>query len=391
MMRIVVVEDEIRIREGISRLLKKLNEEYEIVGAAENGQEGLALIRELKPDVVITDIRMPVMDGLEMLDRLYQENAGTKAIVLSAYSEFEYARKAMQSGVTEYLLKPISFGEFSRALTNIRHQLEKEQDEHLEGVGTLEQAIGGLIWGGMKPDPQLKKYMEKKFGLAETAPLIQICVYLGWYFDENRERAKKNLELIMKQRPDVKWCMIESPYEKSLMLILYDYPDAHLLERWFQYQILQNQIRMDFHATIGWIQTEGYAKVKSGFDTLYPYMDWNIVLGEEIMISYPKITRVQTVPCVYPVELENQLKIAICANDMDKTRNCISRFHQYFRNGKVYTPKEVKECYVRFLWAFINIGKEVGCLSIRSWNSRRCWNQSWRPKTIRSLRRCRTA
>ncbi|WP_321008632.1 response regulator, partial [Hungatella effluvii] len=99
MMRIVVVEDEIRIREGISRLLKKLNEEYEIVGAAENGQEGLALIRELKPDVVITDIRMPVMDGLEMLDRLYQENAGTKAIVLSAYSEFEYARKAMQSGV----------------------------------------------------------------------------------------------------------------------------------------------------------------------------------------------------------------------------------------------------------------------------------------------------
>ena len=362
MMRIVVVEDEIRIREGISRLLKKLNEEYEIVGAAENGQEGLALIRELKPDVVITDIRMPVMDGLEMLDRLHQENAGTKAIVLSAYSEFEYARKAMQSGVTEYLLKPISFGEFSRALTNIRHQLEKEQDEHLEGVGTLEQAIGGLIWGGMKPDPQLKKYMEKKFGLAEAAPLIQICVYLGWYFDENRERAKKNLELIMKQRPDVKWVMIESPYEKSLMLILYDYPDAHLLERWFQYQILQNQIRMDFHATIGWIQTEGYAEVKSGFDTLYPYMDWNIVLGEEIMISYPKITRVQTVPCVYPVELENQLKIAICANDMDKTRNCISRFHQYFRNEKVYTPKEVKECYVRFLWAFIDIGKEVGCL-----------------------------
>lgn len=161
MMRIVVVEDEIRIREGISRLLKKLNEEYEIVGAAENGQEGLALIRELKPDVVITDIRMPVMDGLEMLDRLYQENAGTKAIVLSAYSEFEYARKAMQSGVTEYLLKPISFGEFSRALTNIRHQLEKEQDEHLEGVGTLEQAIGGLIWGGMKPDPQLKSIWKR--------------------------------------------------------------------------------------------------------------------------------------------------------------------------------------------------------------------------------------
>ena len=66
-MKVAIVEDEIRIREGIEKLLKKLNRDYEIVAVAENGDDGLKLIRETKPDIVITDICMPVMDGLEML------------------------------------------------------------------------------------------------------------------------------------------------------------------------------------------------------------------------------------------------------------------------------------------------------------------------------------
>lgn len=111
-MKFVIVEDEIRIREGILRLLPKLDKENEIVGEAENGLEGLEIIRKEKPDVIITDIRMPLMDGLDMLEKLHEEGCDAKAIVLSAYSEFEYARQAIRLGVTEYLLKPIVIGDF---------------------------------------------------------------------------------------------------------------------------------------------------------------------------------------------------------------------------------------------------------------------------------------
>ena len=111
MMRIVVVEDEIRIREGISRLLKKLNEEYEIVGAAENGQEGLALIRELKPDVVITDIRMPVMDGLQATRFIRmsekEDSVSIPIIAMSANAFSEDMKKSMESGMNGHLVKPI--------------------------------------------------------------------------------------------------------------------------------------------------------------------------------------------------------------------------------------------------------------------------------------------
>ena len=109
-MRIVIVEDEVRIREGFFKLLGKLGDEYEIVGEAENGRQGLEVCRGKKPDLVITDVQMPEMDGLQMLQAISDEGLDIKAIVLSAYSEFEYARTAMKLGVTEYLLKKINVG-----------------------------------------------------------------------------------------------------------------------------------------------------------------------------------------------------------------------------------------------------------------------------------------
>ena len=104
-MRVVVVEDEIRIREGIEGLLEMMGEDYEFAGSAENGKTGLELIQKEQPDIVITDIRMPDMSGLEMLQEIRAQGNSVKTVVLSAYSEFEYARQAMRLGVTEYLLK----------------------------------------------------------------------------------------------------------------------------------------------------------------------------------------------------------------------------------------------------------------------------------------------
>lgn len=115
-MKIVIVEDEIRIREGLTKLISKLDDKYEVVGQAENGQTGLALICRENPDIIITDIKMPVMDGLQMLEEIQEKGLQIKTIVLSAYSEFEYARGAMRMGVKEYLVKPIAVTVFSETL-----------------------------------------------------------------------------------------------------------------------------------------------------------------------------------------------------------------------------------------------------------------------------------
>ena len=97
-MKIVIVEDEPRIREGIAMLLGRLGPEYQVVASAENGKIGLEKILETRPDLIITDVKMPEMDGVQMLTALRQQGIQTQAVVLSAYSDFSYAQKTMKLG-----------------------------------------------------------------------------------------------------------------------------------------------------------------------------------------------------------------------------------------------------------------------------------------------------
>ena len=85
-MKAVVVEDEILIREGLCDLMRKMFPEISISGVAGNGQEGLACIEKYRPDLIITDIKMPVMDGLEMLSKMQERGISSRVIVLTAYS-----------------------------------------------------------------------------------------------------------------------------------------------------------------------------------------------------------------------------------------------------------------------------------------------------------------
>lgn len=91
----------------------------EVVGEASNGEAGLELIARERPDIVVTDIRMPRMDGLEMLRRLREEGCGASVILLTAYSDFTYAQSALKLGAVDYLLKPFHDGELEAAVQRI--------------------------------------------------------------------------------------------------------------------------------------------------------------------------------------------------------------------------------------------------------------------------------
>ncbi len=119
MKRVVVVEDEALVRRGIVLAVDWASVDCVVVGEAENGQEGLALIREKQPDLIVTDIKMPVMDGLEMLHKARDEGSTAKVIFLTAYSDFAYAQSALKLGAADYLLKPFHDGELEAAVERL--------------------------------------------------------------------------------------------------------------------------------------------------------------------------------------------------------------------------------------------------------------------------------
>lgn len=130
MKTLIIVDDELFFRKSICSLIKK-QENYEIIGEANNGASGAEIIRELKPDIALVDISMPVMDGLEMIRSLVPD-CRTKFILSTGYSDFAYAKQAITLGVKEYLLKPVDNRELLDCLDKL--SLEIDSERHRQDV-----------------------------------------------------------------------------------------------------------------------------------------------------------------------------------------------------------------------------------------------------------------
>jgi len=383
-MRFVIVEDEIRIREGIRKLLPKLNDDIVIAGEAENGLEGLALIQKENPDVIITDVRMPVMDGLEMLRKAYDTGCRAKAIVLSAYSEFEYARSAIRLGVTEYLLKPVVLTDFSAAVERVREDLEKERGPKPEQIGGLNQVVKNILTGDLELDDENIQYMEDAFGISPEMPMALLVAYFEEWTEQKSVQFVRKIKMIMAEKPEISYCIQTDVREKEVRLVLYHYMESHHVKRWIQGHFLSKDASMD-GVTAGWSEAGSIRCLKARYDEIEYYLEWNILLGDEVIISCPEIRHVQTAVCVYPLEIEKQMKNALCAGDWPKVEKSIQKFHGFFFGQKMYDPKNVKDCYVRFLWAMINFSKETGNMNFENFDHRELLEKISHAKTRQGI------
>lgn len=127
--KVFLVEDEVIIRSGVKKSINWEQEGYEFVGEASDGELAYPMILKEKPDILITDIRMPFMDGLELSRLVKKELPNIKILILSGYDEFEYAKKAIKIGVTEYLLKPISAAKLTEVLNAVAETIRQENEE----------------------------------------------------------------------------------------------------------------------------------------------------------------------------------------------------------------------------------------------------------------------
>ena len=124
-MRVLIVEDELAARRGLSALLRELDPRIEVAGTAANGRQGLAQLSALTPEVAFVDVCMPEMDGLEMIRQAQAQGLTTQFVLVTAYAEFSYARKAVALGVKDYLLKPVTAEDLSEVLNRILPEMKQ--------------------------------------------------------------------------------------------------------------------------------------------------------------------------------------------------------------------------------------------------------------------------
>ena len=141
--RVVLVDDEQIILQGLLKVFPW--EEYgcAVVGTAADGAQGLRLVRSLRPDIVLTDIRMPNMDGLSMIAAMQSEFPETQIAVLTAFRDFDYAQKALHLGVCRYLLKPSKMDELREAIRHMTEVLRSRSANPLEPAEAVSQSEAG--------------------------------------------------------------------------------------------------------------------------------------------------------------------------------------------------------------------------------------------------------
>ncbi|WP_127588415.1 response regulator transcription factor [Paenibacillus koleovorans] len=142
--KVVLADDEHMIKRSLAKLIERSGLPYEVVGEAEDGREAFQLTEELAPDLIITDIRMPVMDGLELLEAVKAARKSAQLVILSGFDDFDYARKALQLGAFDYLLKPIKPAMFQEMLVRLTEKLQENEQETSKRSDWLAYTSGKL-------------------------------------------------------------------------------------------------------------------------------------------------------------------------------------------------------------------------------------------------------
>lgn len=228
MYRVLIAEDEDIIRRGLAHIVERLELDLSEILEASNGMEALETARQEKPQIIITDIRMPEMNGLTFIEKIRETLPDTELIILSGYSEFEYARKAITLGVSEYLLKPIDKEKLRVSLTEAirrleqqeqrRAALEQERSSYLLEIKRLQKALLWKILSGRYSAELIKSELKNthiQFENPEFLVLSAKCCRTAESGDSLS--GLSGLEALLSQFPNVLWLDAEYGYRYFLL------------------------------------------------------------------------------------------------------------------------------------------------------------------------------
>lgn len=205
MYRIVIVDDEIEVREGIIESIEWERHGFECIGDYRNGSEALEAISELRPDLVLSDICMPFMDGIELTRQIQLNYPYIKVIILTGHDEFDYAQKALRLKVHDFIVKPITANELRNLLDKVKLEMDKEAENREnfsllkmqlhQSLPLLRERFLEQLVGGTLRDFRLQERFEY-FSLPWIAPpYLVVAIDIDDFDDIKKEKWQNDPEL----------------------------------------------------------------------------------------------------------------------------------------------------------------------------------------------------
>lgn len=353
-MRIVIADGDVQAIESVKTLLEKAGKEYELAGAASDGKEGYALIKKTSPDLVIMDILLPKMNGLEMLKKLRGEGVSCKVIILTDQKDFDKACQAIELGVDSYILKSSDRTKLERAVRVVREKVEGEQA--LAVAFTVESIFRGCLNGHLHPDRRFHAMTRDKYGFTLNEQVSVCTVWLGASYTQQRENVRNILENTAADGA-FSVCVLEVDVWRALVAVLYRMKDRNRTYHFFKEHIagvLCGSFRGEIVCI--WADLENGFQLLDGLKSIRQMREWNLLFDRGDLIRREEIEGLAVTPLKYPAELERQARQATLESDEEEIKKCYYRLYAGLRSRPV-SPTEMKECLIRFSLAVLNAYK----------------------------------
>ncbi len=225
MYQIFVVEDELLIRQNIRNIIENMAGPYAFCGEASDGEMALSMMQDLMPDILLTDIKMPFLDGFELIRHVKAMMPWLKIIIISGYGEFESAQKAISLGVDLYLLKPVRSADLAKAINEIALQIEENKSNNVLPQGYNKDELHGalhqhfmqqLLYGNVATNLLLDR--ARALELDVVHPFYQVVLFHFDCEDATREELQRALAALLR---NLKTPLYDSHGADQLTLLLY--------------------------------------------------------------------------------------------------------------------------------------------------------------------------
>ena len=375
MIRVLIADDEILVRIGLKTIIPWAENGFELIGEAANGQEALNILRQQPCDIVLTDIRMPGMDGLKLIEEIHRLSPQTKCVILSNHDEFEYVQKALRLGASDYILKlTMEPSELLEKLNVLKDEIEQDMKKRLEdsrnrykmdkyGKEAKEKRLRELLVMQAGSRSEIEAAM-LEFGIrAFTPPIYVVNLLMDHYRDileENQFRSEHLLHYtvanilteIFKKYSDGELLEIG---EGKFSILTDRFQDAMLKE-------MQDAVATFLKLTI----SIGVSLPFSDVLEMNPaYEQADTALGDRFYAGAGSLVYFEQVQYAEPGELpkpwtEDEWKKLVDIRDENGLLQLLDRWYRSILEGRKRRPDDEREVWVQWIYMMGSFVRELG-------------------------------
>lgn len=368
MYKLIIVDDEEEVRRGIINNIDWAKYDFEVINEAENGQEALDLIDEVIPDVLITDICMPLMDGLELTTLINKNYPTIKVVVITGFEDFSFAQKAIKYGVTDYILKPILPNDIYELIKKLKNSLDKEiqdkediiklQKHYTDSLPILKDSfLTSLILGN--PDRTTIMERTELFKLRITGKLFTSAVINITGIDELKKFSILTIVKEILERHNVGEAF---SYDNMIVILLAINNNNHNIVRNKLFSLLselrqtvEKFLKVTITLGLGSIQ-DSENKFKESYRSALSALEYRLILGENKIIFVEDLEPSIKNFFHFDEEKEEKLISSIKFGDVKEVSNSVEAMFENLQKDNI-SIKEYQVFFMEILSSLLKLAR----------------------------------